>query len=147
MITLYMTLYWNWNKSTNKMQQFHSFITWRSCVARTCFGRLSAHTQEHTTALRASGFTVGAWRLECCWSWYGRLCMYGILVDLFESYDDAWTCERQTVLKILPEYCEEYAVTCILNRWICSAATMVQATRNLLGLVSRKQLNVFVKSS
>jgi hypothetical protein len=38
----------------------------------TCFGRLSAHHQEHTTALRASGFTVGAWRLERCWSWSGR---------------------------------------------------------------------------
>jgi len=25
-----------------------------------CFGRLSAHHQEHTTALGASGFTVGA---------------------------------------------------------------------------------------
>jgi hypothetical protein len=27
------------------------------------FGRLSAHHQERTTALGASGFTVGAWRL------------------------------------------------------------------------------------
>jgi hypothetical protein len=26
----------------------------------TCFGRLSAHHQERTTALGASGFTVGA---------------------------------------------------------------------------------------
>jgi hypothetical protein len=30
----------------------------------TFFGRLSAHYQERTTALGASGFTVGAWRLE-----------------------------------------------------------------------------------
>jgi hypothetical protein len=43
--------------------------------------------------------------------------MYGMLVDLFESYDDARTCERQTVLKILLDYFrEEYAVTSILNR-------------------------------
>jgi len=28
-----------------------------------CFGRFLAHHQEHTTALTASGFTVGAWRL------------------------------------------------------------------------------------
>jgi len=28
----------------------------------TCFGRFHAHHQEHTTALSASGFTVGAWR-------------------------------------------------------------------------------------
>jgi len=40
----------------------------------TCFGRLSAHHQERTTALGASGFVVGAWRLECCWSWSGSLC-------------------------------------------------------------------------
>jgi hypothetical protein len=38
----------------------------------TCFGRLSAHHQERTTALEASGFTVGAWRLEHCWSWTPR---------------------------------------------------------------------------
>ena len=35
----------------------------------TCFGRLSAHHQERTTALGASGFTVGEWRLERCLSW------------------------------------------------------------------------------
>jgi len=40
----------------------------------TCFGHLSAHNQERTIALGASGFTVGAWRLERCWSWSGRLC-------------------------------------------------------------------------
>jgi hypothetical protein len=38
----------------------------------TCFGRLSAHHQQHTTALGASGFSVGAWRLGCCCSWCGR---------------------------------------------------------------------------
>ena len=37
----------------------------------TCFGRLNAHHQEHTTALGASGFTVGEWWLERCWSWPG----------------------------------------------------------------------------
>ena len=34
----------------------------------TCFGRLSAHYQERTTALRASDFTVGEWQLERCCS-------------------------------------------------------------------------------
>jgi hypothetical protein len=34
----------------------------------TCFGRLPAHHQEHTTALEASGFTVGERRLERCWA-------------------------------------------------------------------------------
>jgi len=28
----------------------------------TCFGRFHTHHQELTTALAASGFTVGAWR-------------------------------------------------------------------------------------
>jgi len=37
--------------------------------ASTCFGSLSAHHQERTTALGASGFTIGVWRLERCWSW------------------------------------------------------------------------------
>jgi hypothetical protein len=39
----------------------------------TCFGRLSAHHQEHSSALGASGFTAGEKRLERCWSWSGRL--------------------------------------------------------------------------
>ena len=38
----------------------------------TCFRRLTAHHQEHTTALGASGLTVGEKRLERCWSWPGR---------------------------------------------------------------------------
>jgi len=37
----------------------------------TCFGHLPAHHQEHTTALGASGLTVGQQRLERCWSWSG----------------------------------------------------------------------------
>ena len=41
------------------MWQFHKFITWRLRVARHVFGRLRAHHQELTTALTASGFTVG----------------------------------------------------------------------------------------
>jgi hypothetical protein len=107
----------------------------------TCFERLPAHHQKHTTALAASGITVGEKRLERCWSWSGRprpttlqplhsngktrgsrgsctLLMMGggaletcwathkrqvinlwncciLLVELFESYDDARTCERQ----------------------------------------------------
>jgi len=35
----------------------------------TCFGSFHAHHQELTTALTASGFTVGEWRLQRCWSW------------------------------------------------------------------------------
>jgi len=38
----------------------------------TCFGRLPAHHQEHTTAIGASGFTVRERGLERCWSWSGR---------------------------------------------------------------------------
>jgi hypothetical protein len=51
----------------------------------TRFGRLSTHHQKRTTALGASGFTVGA-LLVVVWT----------LIDLFELYDDARTCERQT---------------------------------------------------
>jgi len=32
----------------------------------TCFGRLPVHHQAHTTALGASGFTIGERRLERC---------------------------------------------------------------------------------
>jgi len=46
------------------MQQFHKFITLRLCVAQHVFRRLPAHHQEHTTALGASGFTVGEKQLE-----------------------------------------------------------------------------------
>ena len=43
----------------------------------TCFGRLSACHQKRTTALGASGFTVGEWRLERCWSWSGGWSVVG----------------------------------------------------------------------
>jgi hypothetical protein len=48
----------------------------------TCFGRLSAHHQEHATTLGASGFTVEEKRLDRCWSWSGRL-----LVQLYANDD------------------------------------------------------------
>jgi len=38
----------------------------------TCFVRLPAHHQEHTTALGASGLTVGEQWPERCWSWSGQ---------------------------------------------------------------------------
>jgi len=45
------------------MQQFHKFISQvyylKFICGSTCFGRLHAHHQELTTALTASGFTVG----------------------------------------------------------------------------------------
>jgi hypothetical protein len=47
----------------------------------TRFARLPAHHQEHTTALAASGFTVGEWRLQRCWSWSGRVTCCILLVD------------------------------------------------------------------
>jgi len=97
----------------------------------TCIGRLSAHHQERTTALGASGFTVGAWRLERCWSWSAKLLMMGgeapetrwathkrqvinlwncctLLVDLFESYDDARTCGMSKVQYHVCSYMHQY---------------------------------------
>jgi len=139
MVQLIIKLLYDSNTSTNKMQQSHKFITWSLCVAQHVSGRLPTHHQEHTTALGASGFTVGQKRLERCWSWSGRLrpttlqpllsnrktrgslcsCMLLmmdgetpetcwatqkrqvinlwdcciLLVELFESYDDARNCE------------------------------------------------------
>ena len=54
------------NQQDATVSQVH-YLTFM-CVS-TCFGRLSAHYQERTNALGASGFTVGAWELERCWSW------------------------------------------------------------------------------
>jgi len=56
------------NNSNNKMQHFHVYYLTSMCGS-TCFGRLPAHYQGHTTALAhyqghttalgVSGFTVG----------------------------------------------------------------------------------------
>jgi hypothetical protein len=47
----------------------------------TCFGLLSAHHQERTTALGASGITVRERRrLEPCWSWSGRFLHYRMMM-------------------------------------------------------------------
>jgi len=40
------------------MQQFHKFIKITFMCRSTCFGRLHAHNQEHTTVLTASDFTL-----------------------------------------------------------------------------------------
>jgi hypothetical protein len=97
----------------------------------TRFGRFSAHHQKPTTALGASGFTVGAWRLKSCWSrpvrcWathkrqvinLWNFCI--LLVNLFESYDNARTCERQifqyiflfpSIILLLPPYNFQYDI-------------------------------------
>jgi hypothetical protein len=72
----------------------------------TCFGRLLAHHQEHTTALGASGFTVVEMRLEQCWLW-SACCI--LLVELLESYDDARTCVCQTLsIPLQHDYGESY---------------------------------------
>ena len=44
-----------------------------STCGSTCFGFLPSHHQEHTTALRASGFTVAKKRLERFLSWSDQL--------------------------------------------------------------------------
>ena len=41
------------------MQQFHQVYYLTFMCGSTCFGRLSAHHQKRTTALGASGSTVG----------------------------------------------------------------------------------------
>jgi len=76
----------------------------------TCFGRLPAHHQEHTTALGASGFTVGEKRLERCvlWSTDHNTQRYSrpfqrqkqrLLVQLYAP-DDAWGDARNMLTHI-----------------------------------------------
>jgi hypothetical protein len=52
---------YNSNKSTNYILQFLKFITWRLCAAKHVSGVLTPITRSSTTAVAASGFTVGAW--------------------------------------------------------------------------------------
>jgi hypothetical protein len=51
------------------MQQLNKFIIWRLSVAQHVSGRFLVHHQELTTALAASGFTVGE---SGGWSVVGR---------------------------------------------------------------------------
>jgi hypothetical protein len=71
-ICCYLLLFNYSNNSTNKMQQFSQVYCLTFMCGSTCFGRLPAHHQEHTTTLGASDFTVGERRLERCWSWSGQ---------------------------------------------------------------------------
>jgi len=51
----------NLNISTNYMQQLLKYITWSLCTAQHVSGVVTPIIRSSTTAVAASGFTVGAW--------------------------------------------------------------------------------------
>jgi len=48
-------------KQPTRLQQFLKFITWRLYTAQHVSGVLTSVIRTSTTAVAASGFTVGAW--------------------------------------------------------------------------------------
>jgi hypothetical protein len=60
-VKLYYDSNSNSDKSTNQMQQPIQFIIWRLFTAQHVSGVLTPIIKSSTTALAASGFTVGTW--------------------------------------------------------------------------------------
>jgi len=87
----------------------------------TCIGRLSAHHQERTTAIGASGFTVGAWRLERCWSWSGRPPPTTLQPPLFNVKTRSSYCSCMFLMMSwkTPETCWAIHKRQVINLWNC----------------------------
>jgi len=98
----------------------------------TCFGRLPAHHQEHTTALGASGFTVGGKRLQPLLSNGKTMCgstCFGRLPAHHQEHTTALGASSFTVgekrLELLvmggetPETCWATHKRQVINLWNC----------------------------
>jgi hypothetical protein len=113
-------------EKSNKLQQcvkmYYSVFIWSS----TCFGRHTAHHQDHRTALAASGFAYveGCWMCSC-WMLSGRAwqpgcwCSFMVLMMGGVSPETCWASYKygiinfDTLLHLVGFFCMNRTVSCL----------------------------------